>query len=136
MNLGQDTPALVASGNINPYRAVISSGNDNEGSQAGANAGGILGVSDGSNKEVASTLHAEVSDTSRLQPGAIKLVEAGAAVNATDRLKADADGKAVPIATTGTVNQESFGVAVEDATGDTYIFRMRYDLQTIRPALT
>lgn len=131
-----------ASGNISPSRFVTLSGEQTV-AQAGDNQE-IIGVAqEGSNKaplqDYVSTVYAaetgqqlEVYST-----GELCLVEAGAAITAGQLLKSDSQGRAVPVATTGTVIQNYGAVALQSATAaGQKILCLVTPLQKVRPALT
>lgn len=67
-------------------------------------------------------------------PGEECLVEAGAAVVRGDWLKADSQGRAIPVTFTETANTFVGGFALEFATGAGSKFRMLVNLACIRPA--
>lgn len=134
--------SFKASGNISPSRFVTLSG-ENTVAQAGDNSE-IIGVAqEGSNKaplqDYVSTVYAaetgqqlEVYST-----GELCLVEAGAAITAGQLLKSDSQGRAVPVATTGTVIQNYGAVALQSATAaGQKILCLVTPLQKVRPALT
>lgn len=118
-------PLLIAGGDIYPSRFVMmDSSADRTGLQATANAV-IIGVSmEGSNYPPLNdlvTTHkaAKEGDYFRLYgDGDYCLVEAGEAFDRGTRLKADANGKAVAILTTGTTNQNIGAIALESSNGD------------------
>jgi hypothetical protein len=95
------TPELVAGGDINPFRMVVLSGAFT-GTQAGATAKKIIGVTDGSVRRFDATLNAITGDQISLQPSFTVQVEAGGAITAGAYLTSDADGKAVASTTAGT----------------------------------
>lgn len=111
-------PNLRASGTIRACRIVKVSGNYT-GAEADANELPIgITWQDGKypplNDLVSSNPHAESGDPIRLYgDGDICLVELGDTVVANGRVKSDADGKAVPIATTGTTIQHFVGRMLE-----------------------
>ena len=97
-----DTPALLANGNVSPFRfikidATSSSANtyDNQGVQVDSAIDNVVGVSDGSTKSATSSLHAEANDPITLQGGDVVLVECGGAVARGSRVQADSSGKAI-----------------------------------------
>lgn len=102
--IGQFTPQLRATGDVNPYRFVEMSG-DNQGAQAGAAAVDVVGVSDGDSKAFDSDLHAQSGDPIRLQAGKVVFIETAAAgVAAGGRVNSDANGRAVAVGALGAVN--------------------------------
>jgi len=131
-----------ATGNISPSRFVTLSG-ENTVAQAGDNSD-IIGVAqEGSNKaplqDYVSTLYAAVAGESLevYSSGELCLVEAGAAITAGNLLKSDSQGRAVPIATTGTVIQNYGAVALQSATSaGQKILCLVLPLQKVRPALS
>lgn len=112
-------PNLRAGGTIRPCRFVKISGN-NIGSEADANER-VIGISYQSGKYaplndlVTTNPHTDsTEDLIQLYgPGDICLLEYGGTVTANDRLKSDADGKGVAIATSGTTIQHFGAVALE-----------------------
>ncbi len=69
--------------------------------------------------------------------GEVCLVEAGAAIDPGTLLKSDADGRAVPIATTGTTIQNYGAVALEQATAAGQAIRcLVVPFGKVRPALS
>ncbi len=133
---------LRASGNISPSRFVTLSGEQTV-AQAGDNQD-ILGVAqEGSNRaplqDYVSTVYAAQAGE-QLQVysvGELCLVEAGAAISAGALLKADSQGRAVPVATSGTTIQNYGAVALQPATAaGQKILCLVTPLQKVRPALT
>jgi hypothetical protein len=116
----QASPNLVARGNIAPCRFVMQdTATDHGALQATANAN-IIGVScEGADRPplsdlIATNYAARDGETFRLHgDGDITTLELGDTVTAGDRLKSDADGKGVPIATTGTTIQKIGARALE-----------------------
>lgn len=124
--MSRPQPQLISGGDIYPHRFLtLSTAADFTGLQATANSR-IIGVSGpGSNYPPLSDLVATNKHATAGQPvdlkgdGEVVQVQAGSAIAAGDRLKADTDGKAVPIATTGTTLQNIGAVALQQAsTGD------------------
>ena len=113
-------PQLVAGGDVYPFRFVmVSTAEDTTALQATANAK-IIGVARPGTKFapmsdlVTDNPAAEDGDTLPiLGPGEVGLVELGDTVVRGGYLKADADGKAVPILTTGTTLQRYGAVALQ-----------------------
>jgi hypothetical protein len=111
---------LVATGNIGVSCFVTFSGDD-QGAQATANAPLIGIAGEGSNQaplsDLVSTNYAAASgENFKLYgPDQECLVVVGAAITYGQRLKSDANGNAVPIATTGTVIQECGAIALESS---------------------
>jgi len=69
--------------------------------------------------------------------GEVCLVEAGAAISAGALLRSDAQGRAVPIATTGTTIQNYGAIALEPATAAGQKIRVLVvPLSKVRPALS
>ncbi|MDY0170594.1 MAG: hypothetical protein RBS80_28900 [Thermoguttaceae bacterium] len=138
------SPHLRAGGDIRPCRFVmLSSSADRTGLQATANAP-IIGVSQegGSypplNDLVSDHYAARTGQYFRLfGDGDYALVEAGEAFGRGTRLKADADGKAVAIATTGTDRQNIGAVALESAGAAGELVPVQVlSMRDTRPALT
>lgn len=134
-------PHLVAGGDIYPSRFVkLDATAENTGLQATANDLPIGISMEGTNKPQVedlstATLAAAAGQSLRLYGlGDVCLLEAGGTVTPGDRLKADADGKAVPIATTGTTIQNYGAVALQGgAAGD--LIRAFVLIGSERPAL-
>lgn len=133
---------LVARGNIAPFRFVrVDTTTENGCVQAGDNTD-VIGVAQGgTNKpEVSGLITAEYAAENG-QPirvagvGAITLVEAGATVTPGQYLKSDANGRAVPVATSGTVIQNYGAIALQGGTAGSLI-RVMVVIGKVRPALT
>jgi hypothetical protein len=111
----------IAASTINLARFVKSSGNDHEFAQAGDN-DPIVGISGiGSARppipDVATHVAAEAGQSFRIhQEGERCLLTAGQPFSAGARLKSDANGKGVAIATSGTTPQRYGAVALQAAT--------------------
>lgn len=135
-------PQLVAGGDIYPCRFVkLSTSDDFTVLQADANAE-IIGVSqEGSRTPPLSDL---VTDTKAAASGQslkiftdgdVCLLEAGGTITRGDLLKADANGKAVTVATTGTTIQNYGAIALQSgASGEKILVQVRFG--KVRPALT
>lgn len=119
-------PALISSGNVYPNRFITVSG-DHSGAQAGANAA-TIGISR------ASTNYAPLSDLSiegyhavsgqpisMIGDGEEGLLEIGDTVTAGALLKSDANGKGVPIASSGGATQNVGAIALEGGASGTKI---------------
>lgn len=126
-------PALVASGAVLPFRGVKLSG-EHTGAQTTANDAGI-GIARGSTRNapleglVTTNNHANTGDPiSLIGDGEIGLAEVGAAVTAGDKLKSDANGKLVAIATSGGATQNVIAVALEDGAADGVKIRVQVQL--------
>jgi hypothetical protein len=138
-------PLLVAGGDIYPSRFVtMSTSEDNTGIQSTANSE-IIGISQvGTNYPPLSniitppTVAAEDGQPFRLfGDGEQCLVEAGGVITNGELLKADGDGKAVEIATTGTTIQNYGAVALQSASADGVMILVQvHALKKTRPALT
>lgn len=134
--------SFVASAAIRPSRFVKLSG-VRQVAQAGDNED-ILGVAqEGSNRaplqDLVTDVYAAQAGQSLLvySAGEMCLVEAGAAITAGQLLKSDSQGRAVPIATTGTTIQNYGAVALDSASGaGEKILVLVTPLQKVRPALT
>ena len=114
MTIAQEI-TLAASGDINPSRFVSISGNSTV-SQSTANEA-IIGISPPGAKAApisgASTLAAEFTDSIGITiVGGRQLLMYGGTVVAGDRLKSDANGKGVAMATTG-IQQNVGAYAIE-----------------------
>lgn len=137
-------PQLRATGNLYPMRFVmLSTTEDNSGAQATANAQ-VIGVSGvGTNYPPINDAHVTVAgyhavdgDVIQLHGnGDICLLEAGDVVASGDRLKADSNGKGVPIATTGTTVQQIGAVALEAAPAAGVKIRVQVQCRSERPAV-
>lgn len=131
---------MMANGDIRPARFVKISA-DHKVQECDAN-DRIFGVAqDGGNKapipETTTILAGEDGQNMAIwQEGEECLLEVGAAVTQNDRLKADADGKGVAIATTGTTIQHFGAVALQDGAADATLIRVRVQIGSERPALT
>ena len=97
-----DTPALIAGGDVYPYRFIrvdttgpTAAADDNTGVQVSAVTDNVVGVSDGSTNGPTSSKHAADGDPITLQGGDVVLVECGGAVSRGGRVQADTNGKAV-----------------------------------------
>ena len=125
-----DTPALLASGTVYPYRFIRvettagspSTVNDNKGEQVDSAADNVVGVADGSTLTSVGTnsdKHAVDGTPITLQGGDVVLVECGGAVVRGGRVQADADGKAISaVVTVGPAFRYQGYVALETgATG-------------------
>lgn len=135
--VGQFTGTYRAAGNVTPFSfvAIDDTGVDNKVRIAGANDDQIVGVTQGSNKAFDSANHAESGDQVDLQPGKIVRVILGGTVDAGDRVKSDASGHAVVVATTGTTLQYSYGKVTQDGTSG-LIVELEIEPMVIRPALS
>lgn len=136
-------PRLVAGGDIYPCRFVKQSTSaDNTGLQATAN-DRIIGISYDSGKYpplsdlVTDNPHAESGDPIGLYGDGDDscLLELGGTVAAGGRIKSDANGKGVAIATSGTTIQQSGAVALEEGDSGEKI-RVHVQVSSERPALT
>ncbi len=137
-------PNLMANGNIYPCRFVkLDTSADFKVIQATANSD-ILGVSqEGSNYPPLSDLSvsayaAQAGQNIRLfGDGDVCLVTAGGVITRGDKLKSDANGKAVSIATTGTTLQKYGGIALQSAAAeDEKILIQVLAMRSERPAIT
>lgn len=110
----------IAAGDIYPARFVKQSGQPFEVAQAGAN-DALFGISQlGTNTPpipgVTSDKAAVAGGSLRVhKPGERCFVTAGGTITAGDRLKSDADGKGVAIATSGTTPQRYGAIALQNA---------------------
>lgn len=134
--------SFVASAAIRPSRFVKLSG-VRQAAQAGDNEE-ILGVAqEGSNRaplqDLVTDVYAAQAGESLLvySVGEMCLVEAGAQITAGQLLKSDSQGRAVPVATTGTTIQNYGAIALEAAaSAGEKILVLVTPLQKVRPALT
>lgn len=126
--------ALTAEGTIRPFRGVKIGSADNSGLEADANEE-IVGVCDGSSISFDVANHAVSGGIIHLQPGRIKFIEGGGAVSPGGRMKTDADGKGVAVASSGTTTQNSIGIALETA-ADTKISRFQFEPDKFDPEPT
>lgn len=135
-----NVPELVAGGNVYPCR-FIQMNDAYEGVQGGDNTV-CIGVSGEGTLEPpipqqATAYHATDGDplTQMSGLGDVCLLTAGTGgFSAGDRLKSDANGAGVPIASTGTTNQNVSAIAIDDAAeGEQGRVQVRFE--TVRPAL-
>lgn len=121
-----DTPALIAGGDIYPFRFVKpSTAADDTGLQAAEATTPILGVSDGSTRisvGTGSDKHAILGDPITLQGGAngTVLVQCAGNITRGSFVEADADGKAVTATTTTGTRYHGF-VALQSGAADRII---------------
>lgn len=129
--------SLVASATVNPSRFCKISGARTT-AQAGANERiiGISGVGTRSPTDSNPTAHAVATEAVMLhRVGAEALLDIGGNIAAGDRLKADANGKGVTMASTGTTIQHYGAIALESgADGDR--IRVAIVIGSERPALS
>ncbi|QDU97528.1 hypothetical protein [Lignipirellula cremea] len=137
--MAHTSPCYVAKGDIVPMRFVKVHSADFSVVQATANAA-VRGVSQEGSRTAptpdVSTLLAASSGETLLVYGETEdcLLEIADDVSPGDKLKSDANGKGVPIATTGTTLQQIGAVALEGgASGDR--IRVQVSLGSERPAL-
>ncbi|MBC7076740.1 MAG: DUF2190 family protein [Synergistales bacterium] len=131
-----------AATNISPSRFVTLSA-ENTVSQAGDNAE-IIGVAyEGTSRAplqdlITTNYAAQAGESVAVYSvGELCLVEAGGSISAGNLLKSDSQGRAVPIATTGTVIQNYGAVALQSATAaGQKILCLVLPLQKVRPALS
>lgn len=138
-------PNLVANGNIRPFRFVKQDDSGTPESfmakEADANEIVIGIAGEGTNYPplsdiVTTAYHAQAGQPVKLNgQGEICFLEAGGSFAAGARLKSDADGKGVAIATTGTTIQHFGARALEASTGDGQIVRVQVLIGSERPAL-
>ncbi len=135
-------PHLMANGDIRPSRFVkIDATAENKGLEADANEL-LIGISfEGSNYPPLSDLSITVLAAAQGQhfrmygAGDVCLLEAGDAITAGDRLKSDADGRGVTMASIGTTIQHYGARALQDAAAAGELIRVFVDLGSERPAL-
>jgi hypothetical protein len=138
-------PNLVANGDIRPFRFVKQDDSGTPESfmakEADANEV-VIGISgEGTNYPPLDDLNitalaARAGQQFKLNGnGEICLLQAGAPIAAGKRLKSDADGKGVEVATTGTTIQNYGAVALESATAADQIIRVQVQIGNVRPAL-
>jgi len=127
MGAFSDTPALIAGGDIYPFRFVKpSTSADDTGLQAAEATTPILGVTDGSTKTfssgTASVVHAASGDPITLQAGSngTVLVLASGNITRGAYVEADADGKAQTATTTTGTRYHGY-VALQSAAAGTII---------------
>lgn len=134
-------PHLIAGGDIRPFRFVKMDGTDaHEGKEADANER-VVGICGGGTNYpplsdiVVTPLHASEGQHVRLYGnGEQTLLELGDTVTPFQRLKSDADGKGVPIATTGTTIQHFGAIALEGGSAGERI-EVQVQIGSERPAL-
>jgi hypothetical protein len=134
---------MLANGTINPSRFVmVDTSDDNKVIQATTNAKCLGIATEGSNypplDDIVSTNYAAIAgqELRVYEPGEICLIETGDVVTAGDYLKADSDGKAVPILTTGTTLQRYGAQAMQAATVAGQKILALILIGSERPALT
>jgi hypothetical protein len=125
-----DTPQLIASGTIAPYRFVAVTAtagvtNDNRGFQASADTNAIAGVSDASTLAFDSANHATAGLPISLQGGAVIQIQVGTAVTHGDLLETDANGKCQAATTTAGTRRYHGYVALQNGAADEIIEAMR-----------
>ena len=127
MGAFSDTPALIAGGDIYPFRFVKpSTSADDTGLQAAEATTPILGVTDGSTKTfsngTASVVHAASGDPITLQGGSngTVLVLASGNITRGAYVESDADGKAQTATTTTGTRYHGY-VALQSAAAGTII---------------
>lgn len=131
-----------AGGDIAPSRFVRLSA-EHQVVPSGDNAE-IIGVAQEGSRQapladyVSTVLAAQAGDSLEVySAGEVCLVEAGAAISAGNLLKSNANGQAVPIATSGTTIQNYGAVALQAATAAGQKIRcLVLPLGKVRPALT
>ena len=126
---------MTAGGTIRPNRFVkASTAADNTALEADANEA-VIGVATNANNDAFTSDNHAIAGQSVTVRFGVAFVEAGGAITRGGRVKSDADGKAVAVATSGTTNQESAGTALESASGDGAIIKVFINPQVIRPAV-
>lgn len=134
-------PQVVAGGDIYPARFVKLSSSADHTVLQGTDNSELIGISQsGSNKAPLSDLvstakAAEAGQNLQIfTEGDVCLLEAGATITRGNLLKSDANGKGVPIATSGTTIQNYGAVALENgANGELIKVQVRFG--KVRPAL-
>ncbi|MGB9690034.1 hypothetical protein [Thermogutta sp.] len=133
---------LTARSNIAPFRFVrVDSATENGCVQAGDNTD-IIGVGQGGTNKpevqglISASYAAEAGQPVRVAGvGSVTMLEVGATVTPGQYLKSDANGRGVPIATTGTVIQNYGAIALQGGTTGS-IIRVMVLIGKVRPALT
>lgn len=141
--MGYTELTLVARGNILPSRFVrLDSSSECGCVQAGDNTD-IIGVAQaGTNRpQINGWVDAQYAAQAGQQVqvaglGSVCLVEAGAQITPGQLLKSDAQGRAVPIATTGTTIQNYGAIALQGAAAVGEKVRVQVLIGKVRPALT
>ena len=136
-----NTPQLVATGNIRPCRFVkMDTGEDNSGAEADANEV-TLGISEEGTEAApipSQTTQYHASDGTPIglySAGDICLLKAGSGGwTRGDRLKSDADGQGVTIASSGTTVQNIGAIGLESAAEGAF-GRVQVRHESYRPAL-
>lgn len=124
---------VVASGDISPRRFITMSG-DYTVAQATANQRPI-GVSEEASRTDTDAKHAVAGESVAMRrPGFRAKLEIGATVVAGERLKADASGRGVPVATTGTTIQEYGAIALKGGS-NLDVIDVFVELGSVRPAI-
>lgn len=135
-------PNLMAGGNISPSRFVMMDTDPNQCIQATDNAETIGVTHDSTNyaplsDQTVSEYAAKDGQNVRLfGDGDVCLITAAEALSVGDEVKADGDGKAQAIATTGTTNQQVAAVMLEAASAEDVLAKCYLIKKVIRPALT
>lgn len=132
---------FIAGGDIQPCRFVRVTG-EHQVQQGGDNTP-VIGVSGPSAKFppltnlITTNYHARAGDPVYFfADGEECLLEAGGSFTAGTRLKSDANGRAVAIATSGTTIQHIGAIAKEGATAAGQLVRVIVKIYSERPALT
>jgi len=99
MGAFSDTPVLLATGTILPFRFVKLSG-ENQGAVSAATTDITVGITDASTKAFNSGNHCESGDPITLQGGDVVLIELGGTVAYGERVGPTTAGKGAKIATT------------------------------------
>jgi len=137
-----ESPNFVAGGTIRPSRFVkIDSDNDHQVLEADANEA-LMGISQtGTNRvplsDLVTTSYAAV-DGEQVKVygnGDFAIIEAGDVIVRGNKLKSDADGKGVPVATTGTTVQNYGALALASAAASGELIPVQVLLGDTRPAL-
>lgn len=114
-----NTPALIATGNIDPGVAIkVATSADFSGTQASAVTDIIIGFSDNSENSDG-TYHAAAGDPITLQQGPVYHVRAGAAITRGALLEIDSTGRVITqTTTTGMTTQAWIAIQSAAAAGD------------------
>jgi len=136
-------PNLIAGGAIRPHRFVkMDTAEEHQGLECDANDApiGIAGppTLNAPMSDLVTTNNAAADGDSFLLkgPGEYCQLEAGASFNSGTRLKADADGKGVAVATSGTTIQQWGAISQQAAAADGDLVEVFVELGSERPALS
>jgi len=134
-------PQLQANGNIRPSRFLQVDATASMHCIEGTANCDVIGISQPGSREapipsVTTVYAAQAGENIQiLGQGDITHIEAGGAITAGNRLRSDAQGRGVAIATTGTTIQKIGAMALEDAAAAGELIRVQVQIYSERPAL-